>query len=143
RRCAGKGKGAFSRAGRVGADGYVQVVAADLNHDAIPDLVSPRGVLAGDGKATFAAAVPFPPPPVAPPWGLGSIVSVAAADFNRDGRLDVAFVRLGSDRAAYNDVFVRFGNGDGTVQPETLANGMAGGSHTDIALGAPRAVTLA
>src|SRR5262249_41782265 len=66
------------------------VVAGDLNGDHIPDLVvgTPRstdayggaGYLVGNGDGTFAPEVPL----------AGSIGPLVTADFNRDGKLDLA-----------------------------------------------------
>jgi hypothetical protein len=84
------------------------LLVADFNHDGIPDVVTSvflnlqsgsLGILLGNGDGTFQ-------PPVA--YGMGGLSSVAAADFNHDGNLDL--VATFSDSGAY----IFMGNGDGT-----------------------------
>jgi hypothetical protein len=94
--------------------GY-QVVAADLNQDGIPDLITPNGnvqVFLGNGDGTFTAAATIS--------AVSGASAVAVGDFNSDGKLDLAVVSNNS-----NSVTVLLGNGDGTfTQPgSSLATG--------------------
>jgi hypothetical protein len=89
------------------------VVAADFNGDGRLDLAVTNGgstyvsLLLGRGDGTFAPQLrsPVTDPPT-PHRG------VAAADFNRDGRPDLATPEL----LTSNDISVLLGNGDGTFQ---------------------------
>jgi hypothetical protein len=92
------------------------MVTADLNNDGKQDIVvlnqglpvtngftSSVSVLLGNGNGTFSPAVTT--------GLLAGANSVAAGDFNRDGRLDLAISNMLSDV-----VEVLRGNGDGTFQ---------------------------
>jgi hypothetical protein len=110
----GRGDGTFAPAVRypvgVAPD---SLVAADVNGDGKLDLGVTNGgstyvsLLPGRGDGTFApeqeSAVTDPP---TPHRGL------AAADFNGDGRLDLATPEL----LTSNDISILLGNGDGTFQ---------------------------
>jgi FG-GAP-like repeat len=101
--------------------GYSFFVTADFNGDGKLDLVgatdSPNGmgyeadISLGNGDGTFSKE-----------WQINSIVSgsiatqVVAADFNGDGKLDVAI-------AAGDGIEVYLGNGDGTFQSVLLSSG--------------------
>src|SRR5262245_59502101 len=89
-------------------------VTADLNNDGKQDIVvlnqglpdgftSSVSVLLGNGNGTFSPAVTT--------GLLAGANSVAAGDFNRDGRLDLAIANQFTDV-----VEVLRGNGDGTFQ---------------------------
>lgn len=66
------------------------------------------GVLLGNGDGTFQA--PFAYITDSFPWG-----NIGIADFNGDGKLDLAIANSGS-----NDVEIFVGNGDGTFNPSPL-----------------------
>ena len=104
------------------AQGIIGV--GDFNRDGKLDFVTlntlPSGsdvqtlnVFLGNGDGTFA-----PQPAVA--WGSSDNrwpVSVYVGDFNRDGKLDVmVYLYLNVVPATTNDVYVFYGNGDGTFQ---------------------------
>ena len=96
------------------------VAVGDFNGDTFPDLVAAAdgesrfGVALGNGDGTFRPASIITDALMQRGWRL------EAADFNRDGRLDVAIgfghccIDVGS--GAFG---LMFGNGDGTFQPIT------------------------
>jgi hypothetical protein len=94
------------------------VVVADMNGDGHPDLVTLGqdsneenaylDISLGNGDGTFAQPVAI----TLPGGGVASDSGLAVADFNGDGKMDVAVT---SFIALSNGVF--FGNGDGTLAP--------------------------
>ena len=97
------------------------MTAADLNADGKMDLILAAGpstgvsILLGNGDGTFQPPAFYP----TAPWGVSS---VAVADLNGDGKLDVAVVSQCQDMACGDFpltpgvVSVLLGNGDGTLQ---------------------------
>ncbi len=100
--------------GQFDAGSATDIVAADFSTDSIY-------FRAGNGNGGFGSAVPE---------SLGSGLgpsAIAAADFNGDGKLDVATANfLG------NNLSVALGNGDGTFQPPISFT--AGAGATDLAV---------
>lgn len=111
----GNGDGTFTEAASSSATGFepLSVAAADFNGDGILDLavtglnggapgLGTVTVLLGKGDGTFAPTAVSPEPGQNPS-------SVAVADFNGDGKADLAIANAGS-----NTITVLLGNGDGT-----------------------------
>jgi hypothetical protein len=93
------------------ASGANGIAIADFRHNGILDLAvsaSPNtvAVLLGNGDGTFGTATRY-----STQVGNGTANAVVAADFNRDGKLDLA-VECDNGPSA-----LLYGNGDGTFQP--------------------------
>jgi hypothetical protein len=102
-----------------GLDEVQTVITGDFNGDHNPDLALAAydsdtvAILLGNGDGTFQPAVNYPA------GAKDDDFSLAAADFNRDGHLDLAVLNTNSDT-----VSILLGNGDGTFQPPvTYATG--------------------
>src|SRR5204863_2401263 len=128
----GQGDGTFQAAFKYEAGSVPWFVAvADLNGDHKPDLVVVGGgpgisgglvrVLIGTGDGTFHDGVSYS-------LGLGYLFSVAVADLNSDGKLDL--VVAGTDD---NSIWVLMGKGDGAFQ--TAAKYGAGATPVSVAVG--------
>lgn len=89
-----------------------QIISANLNGDGKPDLISLDGtVQLGNGDGTFSAGVPW----TSGQNIIGTITSFAVADFNGDGKSDLAV-------SAGTFLYILLGNGDGTFQTAISSN---------------------
>ena len=155
----GYGVGAFNGAGNLNTTGFLNGIAVgDFNGDGKLDAIVAGGnggvseglggsglaVSLGNGNGTFTAANGSPIP-----FGQ-NLDAIVVADFNGDGKLDVAVTDSGA-----NVVYILLGNGDGTFgtpTPITVGNGpdaiVAGDFNNDgkldlaIANGGDNTVTL-
>jgi hypothetical protein len=111
----GDGHGGFT-AKKSYPTGYtISLVVADLNDDGHPDVILSDGeLLLGNGDGTFKFGKPLP----LPSNGNYDVVSLVAADFNHDKKIDLAVVTL------TDQVGVFLGNGNGTLQPPTWYSGV-------------------
>jgi hypothetical protein len=91
--------------GDFNGDGHTDVVTANFDNTI--------GVLLGNGDGSFQPNIPTP-------VGV-ELFQVVAADFNEDGKLDVATGFLPRGAGAVNGLAVLLGNGDGTFQSPTGA----------------------
>jgi len=111
----GAGDGNFQvSAGNSGQQAPATCIVTDLNNDGKPDLVAAYqaggvSVYIGKGDGTFQDRVDY-----AISESPGSVSDAVAADFNHDGNMDIAVVNN-----VANVVLIAFGNGDGTLQPQT------------------------
>ena len=115
----GNASGGFGAPNPFSAGEYpIEVIVADWNRDGKPDLAvanfnsanDPNGntisVHLGDGSGGFPSMVEYPLGP--------NPQSVAAGDFNGDGKLDFAAVHSGSHPGGGGGGAILIGNGDGT-----------------------------
>jgi hypothetical protein len=119
----GYGAGAFTVAGSITTTGFPMAIAVgDFNRDGKLDAIvaseggSPTSgtggagvaVSLGNGDGTFTSANDSPIP------FAQHLSAIATADFNRDGKLDVAVTA-----SSTNIVYILLGNGDGTFGTST------------------------
>jgi FG-GAP repeat. len=127
----GNGDGTFQAAGAFNtAYQPWNIAVGDINGDGNPDLVvaddtnDAQGknitILPGNGDGTFRQGTYLV-------GGVTSSGSVALADFNGDGILDIA-----ATEEPANNVFIFLGNGDGTFQPKTTYAMIKGPFHITI-----------
>jgi len=103
-------------------DSGQNVITGDFNADGKIDLIGRSGeqinIALGNGDGTFSEQSVHPQLhgyPGLPDRGANSLV---AADFNHDGKLDVAATNIyASMLGTGNDISVLFGNGNGSFQP--------------------------
>jgi hypothetical protein len=130
----GNGDGTFS-AGASVATGVDQMVVGDFNHDNNLDIVTVTGatayLLPGNGNGTFGSAQTIASLPTA-----NGILAMTTADFNADGKLDLAVTYPDYGNSPATTVVILLGNGDGTFSN-------APGGHFDLNPGLPQELTAA
>ncbi len=114
----GTGLGTFESPIRVTAgNNPTSIAVADFNNDGNPDMAVANLNSSGIGNVmVFTGAGGGFRPPVVVSAGSHPI-AVAAADFNHDGRMDLAVISTGTFGADAGGVYVLLGNGDGSFQP--------------------------
>ena len=98
-------------------------ITADLNGDGIPDLIQTVLNYGGEGAVFVSMGLGNDTygPPTAVSTGSPNSFWVLAADFNRDGKLDLAVANECSDETCtQGGVAILLGNGDGTFQSPTI-----------------------
>jgi hypothetical protein len=101
----GDGSGAYGAPHKIGVTlSSYELVVSDVNLDGEPDILSGGGTrlqtFLGNGDGTFQGPIE----------SVDGGASIAVADFNRDGKPDVAA------RNSYKSIVVLFGNGDGSFR---------------------------
>ena len=138
----GNGDGTFQPAVQVPTSGESAVSVGDFTGGGKMDLLALDGgccveVLPGNGDGTFGAPVTTPLP-----YGMSGY-AMGVADFNGDGKLDVA---VSGESLPNYQAGILLGNGDGTFRadgyylvspsPESVAVGrFGGGKQVDLAVG--------
>lgn len=98
--------------GDFNGDGKLDIaVADDARSTGVPGSVT---ILLGNGDGTFTQA------PVSPATG-DSPLSIAVADFNGDGKADLAVANSYVDAAQPGSVTILLGNGNGTFTPAAIS----------------------
>jgi hypothetical protein len=118
----GNGDGTFTMAPTYSISGPAWVAGGDFNNDGKLDLAVSAGsavdVLFGNGDGTFTAG----PVLQVPISGYNTVGQMATADFNGDGKVDLA-VATGTN-VVPNPSTINFylGNGDGTFKAASISN---------------------
>ena len=139
----GKGDGTFTETGTYPLSAAAQSLAvADFNGDGYTDLVADNGsnvsVFLGKGDGTFQTGGTFAADQ--PYFESTTALNIAVADFNGDGRLDLAVLNGGSSR-----VGILLGSGDGTfgspnsfyvgtINDDLVAEDLTGDGKLDLAV---------
>jgi hypothetical protein len=108
-----QGDGSFQEPVKIVAAGPGGILAADFNHDGIPDIATIDRVLLGNGDGSFQAARRFFDVPSFEYWYETPAGPAAAVDLNGDARVDLVYFGSTEGRT----IFGLLGNGDGTLSP--------------------------
>ena len=115
----GNGDGTFRQQPPIpNSFGFLRAKVADLNGDGHQDLVFAMngsiGISLGNGDGTFGAMTVLPSGSFP-----GLYLGLAVADFNGDGKLDIAATDFGSPFGGFGTLVFYAGNGDGTFAAPT------------------------
>jgi hypothetical protein len=100
--------GAFAEYPVWGSQGHYSVFVSDLNMDDYPDIIAGQiSVFLNNGDGTFPTRQDYP--------NLDWTRSIYTGDLDRDGDIDISSVTTG----AYNEIVLRFNNGNGTFGSPT------------------------
>jgi len=120
------GQAAFFRRDMPVGDRPFGVIVGDFNGDSRPDLAVNSflglSILLNTGGGSFARPVTTPAE-IHPMFGPTPTTYTIAADFNRDGRLDLAGAVNAADPPLRRVVRLLMGRGDGTFTPRDIETG--------------------
>ncbi|MDB5706217.1 MAG: Type secretion C-terminal target domain subclass [Sphingomonas bacterium] len=111
--------------GDFNGDGDLDLLVGNVGTLPIGDPPGSINLMLGNGDGTFAVAAPVL-------TGTASIGSIAVADFDGDGVLDIVYTSIDFADVANNGVRVALGNGDGTFAASTLVTTTPDGAYGDV-----------
>ncbi len=115
------GDGSFTRfASVMRIFGHESVASGDVNADGLLDVVLGAGAQ-GVRLSLATSATTFAPAVILSPTAFDTEGDVEIADVDRDGNLDVVFVRDNIAPFGLSELVILRGRGDGTFEPEQVA----------------------
>jgi hypothetical protein len=114
--------------GDFNGDGNLDLLVGNVGTLPIGDPPGSIDLMLGNGDGTFALAAPAL-------TGSASIGSIAVADFNGDGALDIVYTSIDHSDVTNNGIWVALGNGDGTFAASALVTTTPDGAYGEVVAG--------